>query len=330
MATNTRRRPAQSLLLLRRWLILGLLLSAGLHFLLLRQSHTYAFQPFKDTRHERFIPRPMQVRPVTIDPRVLETREDQPPTTAPRRRAIELPEDRPQVQAPDRDIIATPAAPGTPQPVLLPAERPASAPLKELARAVDRASGRGPAERELARIPDALLEPGDARPGRATIDFSRTGTEHGSATRPAGRDGSADLPPGFTDLDALVAAGGSLSGSEGPILMPTDLLFDYDSATLRDQARSSLQKLGTLMQRNPAARFRIEGHTDAFGGDEYNLRLSESRAASVKQWLVETLGIDAARIDTRGLGKTRLLAPASGNVEEQQLNRRVEIIIRAH
>src|SRR5260370_32386185 len=109
--------------------------------------------------------------------------------------------------------------------------------------------------------------------------------------------------------------------------MPTDLLFDYDSANLRDGARDSLQKLGRLIQRNPQAVFRVEGHTDSFGSDDYNIDLSQRRAETVKDWLVQNMNIDANRIQTRGYGKTRLLVPGDRSVEEQQLNPPVENVI---
>jgi outer membrane protein OmpA-like peptidoglycan-associated protein len=118
-----------------------------------------------------------------------------------------------------------------------------------------------------------------------------------------------------------------VSAATAPILMPTDLLFEYDSASLRPEATQALEKLGTLLTRNPAARFRIEGHTDSFGAEDYNLALSLRRAEAVKQWLTGARGIDPGRITTRGLGKARLLVPASESVEGQRLNRRVEIII---
>jgi len=109
--------------------------------------------------------------------------------------------------------------------------------------------------------------------------------------------------------------------------MPTDLLFGYDSTTLKPEAAKSLEKLGTLIKRNGAARFRIEEHPDAFGSDDYNSILSLRRAEEVETWLVKTMGIDATRITTAGLGKSRLLAPGTGSIVQQQLDRRVEIII---
>ena len=109
--------------------------------------------------------------------------------------------------------------------------------------------------------------------------------------------------------------------------MPSDVLFGYDESFLRPEALTSLGKLGELIRRSPQARFRIEGHTDSFGGADYNARLSLARAESVKSWLAQNMAIDPARIDTRGLGSTKPIVPVDGTIEQQQLNRRVEIVI---
>jgi outer membrane protein OmpA-like peptidoglycan-associated protein len=84
-----------------------------------------------------------------------------------------------------------------------------------------------------------------------------------------------------------------------------------------------------LIQRNPDAAFKVEGHTDSFGTDEYNMNLSQRRAETVRNWLVQYMSIDPDRIQNQGYGKTHLIVPADRSVEEQQLNRRVEIVIRA-
>jgi outer membrane protein OmpA-like peptidoglycan-associated protein len=137
------------------------------------------------------------------------------------------------------------------------------------------------------------------------------------------------IPKGFSNLDDLLTGSARVGNGTAPILMPTDLLFDYDSADLRAGATASLQKLGRLIQRNPQATFKVEGHTDSFGSDEYNMGLSQRRADTVKDWLVQNMNIDAGRITTQGYGKTRLIVPGDRSVEEQQLNRRVEIVIHA-
>lgn len=132
---------------------------------------------------------------------------------------------------------------------------------------------------------------------------------------------------GFSNLDDLVNRGGKVNASTAPILMPTDLLFEYGSDELAESARLSLMKLGLLIQRNPNNRFIIEGHTDNFGSVEYNDALSQRRANAVVQWLIRSLRLDTGRVQAAGLGKSRLLVP-DGSIEEQALNRRVEIKVR--
>jgi len=152
------------------------------------------------------------------------------------------------------------------------------------------------------------------------------------ALAPAINDWSRKSGPGsikgFSDLDKLLAQTGPLSAETAPIMMPGDVLFDYAASALQQGAVESLEKLGRLLKRNPRSRFIIEGHTDSFGPDDYNLRLSELRAESVKNWLVTNMGIPTDSIETRGFGKSRLIVPASASMPDQQINRRVEIVIR--
>lgn len=131
---------------------------------------------------------------------------------------------------------------------------------------------------------------------------------------------------GFASLDDLINYSGPIT-DDRTAMMPTDLLFEYNSAELKDGARLSLMKLGFIIQKNPDAFISIEGHTDSIGGDDYNQRLSEARAEAVKNWLVESLRFDAARLHTRGWGKQKLLVPG-GDASAQQKNRRVEIVIK--
>lgn len=130
---------------------------------------------------------------------------------------------------------------------------------------------------------------------------------------------------GFANLDDLLNYKGPILDNDKPILMPTDLLFGYNESKLRESARLSLMKLGILIQRNPDASFFIEGHTDTTGGTEYNQTLSEQRALAVKNWLSDSLKIESSQIRTVGYGETRPLANPTGSIEEQAINRRVEI-----
>jgi outer membrane protein OmpA-like peptidoglycan-associated protein len=132
--------------------------------------------------------------------------------------------------------------------------------------------------------------------------------------------------PGFSDLDQLLSQKGPL-GSGTKLRMPDDQLFEYDSATLQSSAINQLQKLGTLIKRNPRATFTVEGYTDSFGTPEYNLDLSQRRADSVKQYLVEAMGINPAQVETHGYGAAKFRTSPNGSIEEQSPNRRVEIVV---
>jgi OOP family OmpA-OmpF porin len=70
---------------------------------------------------------------------------------------------------------------------------------------------------------------------------------------------------------------------------------------------------------------RIEGHTDSVASDDYNQKLSERRAGSVRAWLAGK-GVEAGRLTPRGFGETRPVAD-NGTAEGRQRNRRVEVII---
>jgi outer membrane protein OmpA-like peptidoglycan-associated protein len=148
-----------------------------------------------------------------------------------------------------------------------------------------------------------------------------------AAAAKRGQGGTGDTD-GFASLDDLLSYQGPMTADKIAML-PTDLLFEYNSAELKDGARLSLMKLGFIIQKNPQADISIEGHTDTFGGEVYNQRLSEARAAAVKHWLVESLRLEASRLRTRGWGEARLLVHA-GDQQQQAKNRRVEIVIKAN
>jgi outer membrane protein OmpA-like peptidoglycan-associated protein len=119
-------------------------------------------------------------------------------------------------------------------------------------------------------------------------------------------------------------------GSGTKLQLPDDQLFEYDSSALQVSAVVKLEKVGTLIKRNPRATFTVEGYTDSFGGPEYNLDLSQRRADSVKQYLVEVMGISPAQIQTHGNGQTKFRVSPNGSIEEQRENRRVEIVVHTN
>ena len=118
--------------------------------------------------------------------------------------------------------------------------------------------------------------------------------------------------------------------SEGEIdvRLTSDILFDVDSAALRPESRTTLRDLATNFQRYQDELIDVEGHTDSTGTSAHNQELSNRRASSVRDYLVDN-GVASRNITAVGYGETR---PKSTNStpEGRQLNRRVEIHIRAN
>jgi outer membrane protein OmpA-like peptidoglycan-associated protein len=121
--------------------------------------------------------------------------------------------------------------------------------------------------------------------------------------------------------------------TEVKIELPGDILFDFDKWDIRPDAEPTLQKVADIINQYPKSRILVEGHTDSKGTHPYNVRLSQKRADSVRNWLVNKGGIEASRISTRGWAETKPVAPnvnqdGSDNPGGRQKNRRVEITIK--
>lgn len=111
----------------------------------------------------------------------------------------------------------------------------------------------------------------------------------------------------------------------GQKIVLRNIFFDFDKATLRPESTSELERLTKLLQDVPSMKIEIGGHTDSKGSDEYNMKLSGSRAQSVVDYLVSK-GIDKSRLTSKGYGETKPMA--DNNTEEgRQLNRRTEFEI---
>jgi OOP family OmpA-OmpF porin len=101
--------------------------------------------------------------------------------------------------------------------------------------------------------------------------------------------------------------------------------FDTASARLRPDSTSALETVLQLVKNHPTAHWIISGHTDNQGGADYNLKLSDERAQSVVNWLVQH-GVSKDILVAKGYGLTR---PVADNSTEsgRALNRRVEVTI---
>jgi outer membrane protein OmpA-like peptidoglycan-associated protein len=113
--------------------------------------------------------------------------------------------------------------------------------------------------------------------------------------------------------------------ARGLIVNMSDVLFDTGSYTLKPSAREKLAKVSGILLAHPGLTMQIEGHTDSVGGDAFNVRLSEQRADSVRDFLGEQ-GVALSSITAQGFGKTEPVA-TNDTPEGRQRNRRVEIVV---
>lgn len=124
-----------------------------------------------------------------------------------------------------------------------------------------------------------------------------------------------DYEPIVLDIDLEKA-------EEGTTAVLQNIFFDVDKYDLKEKSVTELQKILKFLKENPSFKVEISGHTDNVGADAYNLQLSQRRAQSVFNYLVEN-GIDARRLSPRGYGASKPLAP--NTIEEgRQQNRRIE------
>jgi OmpA-OmpF porin, OOP family len=104
------------------------------------------------------------------------------------------------------------------------------------------------------------------------------------------------------------------------------IYFEYDKAVIKRESHGILDAVAATLEGNPDIRLiEIQGHTDSRGSDSYNLDLSNRRAASVKQYLVDK-GIDASRLRSQGYGESQPLV-RQNNEAAWAKNRRVEFLI---
>jgi outer membrane protein OmpA-like peptidoglycan-associated protein len=111
----------------------------------------------------------------------------------------------------------------------------------------------------------------------------------------------------------------------GLIVNVSDVLFDFNKYTLKPGAREKLAKVAGILLAYPGLKIQVEGHTDSIGSDEYNMKLSQQRADSVRDYLVQQ-GVPSPTVGATGLGKGDPVASNETAAGRQQ-NRRVEMVV---
>jgi len=105
----------------------------------------------------------------------------------------------------------------------------------------------------------------------------------------------------------------------------SDVLFDFGKFTLRPPTREKLAKISGIVLAHPGLKLEVEGHTDDIGSEEFNQKLSEQRADTVRGYLIEQ-GLNGDMITAMGFGKTMPAVPNTSGVNRQK-NRRVEMVV---
>jgi outer membrane protein OmpA-like peptidoglycan-associated protein len=143
-------------------------------------------------------------------------------------------------------------------------------------------------------------------------------TQEAQKRAEAASDRARELEKQFAELKAKQT-------ERGFELTLSDVLFDFDKASLKPGSSRSLASVARFLTENPNRMITIEGYTDNRGSDAYNRDLSQKRADAVRDFLVQN-GISADRISARGLGEDYPVASNDTEAGRQQ-NRRVQIII---
>jgi outer membrane protein OmpA-like peptidoglycan-associated protein len=321
----------------RSWLWFGLIVSLGLHFALCTYFYRTRFQSVEAVFAQNQQTPTFNVR--NIDESKLDkTSADQTNPAAkpePDNTDVQLPDEKKSFDQLLQDIQASAALPDDVRDVLPDqpkVEQPnVNSTLTEIERSTAQSLATDPnATRDQSLLTNSSAS-GRPQPALSGTELATSTTIKRPNTFTSKMPGDSAGPnrgrvPGFSDLDQLLAQKGPL-GSGTKLRMPDDQLFEYDSDVLQASAVGQLQKLGTLIQRNPKATFSVEGYTDSFGTPEYNFDLSQRRADSVKRYLVEAMGISPVQIQTRGYGPTKFRTSPNGSIEEQSPNRRVEIVV---
>lgn len=183
---------------------------------------------------------------------------------------------------------------------------------------------------------DGILKPADACPDVAGV-ASEDPKKHGCpAEKPPVEDPDGDgvvapydACPGVAGIPSDEAKSNGCPKADGDIHMEEDrvvvgdmVLFDTDSPRVRHRAWPTLEKVAKFIRNNPDIReVTVEGHADATGTEEYNMRLSLDRAMAVRRMLIK-YGVSAQAIQAESFGRSRLKVQTT---RAEAKNRRVEL-----
>jgi len=125
--------------------------------------------------------------------------------------------------------------------------------------------------------------------------------------------------------EIVSSKGSKITLEEGVIVSMGNILFNFNKAILRAESYKQLDKAAKILKAYPNMAIELSAHTDNVGGYNYNIKLSEERAYSAREYLLSK-GIEGARIQPKGYGEVKPIATNNNEAGRQQ-NRRVEFRI---
>lgn len=188
-----------------------------------------------------------------------------------------------------------------------------------------------------AQQPKIQIKASELQPGLGADEFVK------QMTNTLGSADAAKIQNRFTPIDGLLDLVGSGKAMPENVetMIPTDLLFEFGSAEIKEEAKLSLMKLGMLIMARPKSTFLFKGFTDSipfrFKGDRLgpkdNMQLSVARAEAVRNWLTKALDLRGFNLQVQGFGDSSPLVTTSplesvdSRKTKEALNRRVEVEI---
>ncbi|HYQ37507.1 MAG TPA: OmpA family protein [Pseudomonas sp.] len=146
------------------------------------------------------------------------------------------------------------------------------------------------------------------------------GFNFGGGSRPAPAPAPAPAP--------VAEAPAPVEAAPEVVRVELDVKFDFNKAQVKPSSYGDIKNLADFMKQYPQTTTTVEGHTDSVGTDAYNQKLSERRAAAVRDVLVKQYGVSSGRVSSVGYGESR---PVADNATEagRAVNRRVEAAVEA-
>jgi outer membrane protein OmpA-like peptidoglycan-associated protein len=280
--------------------LLCLFFSILFHFLFFKNLTTFELSSFNPSYFDKIVPRRVQLKRIEIDPKLLEEKTGASSLLAP----IEI-----------NEVAVAENENSSYQPSIVKDSKPKELKVEEFSE-----------ENINCSLENQLISKAKTDLKQPLIELDQSENKSKNFLKEI-TDKEPTSLGNYSQLEQLLEQKSPLTSETAPILLPTDLLFEYNVDQLKADAEKSLEKLAILIQRNPKAKFSIEGFSDSFGSEKYNLDLSRRRAESIKKWLLSHQDIDESKIETKGFGKTHFLVSSSGTIEQQRFNRRVEIVI---